>query len=275
MELMTSALLPTALAPSPVQLGFGYAGSCLSALDVGGDFYDVVPLPDRSLLLVIADVMGKGHAASLFAGTLRTLVRALAQPGINPAACLRELNALMFEELSGADLFITMQLAVADLQRRRLQVANAGHCPILLSTPTAGTQTIAPDGIPLGIDRDAEFCEETATLAAGSSLLLYTDGITEARNQAGLLFGQERLENWLRRALAQPCTAVQLKSALLGEITAFQGHACPQDDQTFLVLADEAPLSILSAPVTELSRILPAEVLQETVALNPITVVTA
>lgn len=238
--------------PPPVQpalehasrfFGFGYAGSCQSALEVGGDFYEILPLSEHSLLLAVADVMGKGTGAALVAGTLRTLLNALVEPNFCPARSLTELNELMFEQLSTADMFITVQLAVADLHYRELQVANAGHCPLLLSAPHHRTQTIAPDGMPLGICSDTTYVCETVPIPSFASLLLYTDGVTEARNQAGSFFGQPRLENWLRGWVARSSTAHQLKQSLLTELVTFQGGHRAADDQTFLILADETPRS--------------------------------
>src|SRR5579872_4022108 len=85
--------------------GFGYAGYCQSALDAGGgDLYDIVPLADHCFLLVMADVMGKGLTASLFAASLRTLVRAVAGPDADPEQCLAEVNQILFDELSRADM---------------------------------------------------------------------------------------------------------------------------------------------------------------------------
>ncbi|HTL17492.1 MAG TPA: PP2C family protein-serine/threonine phosphatase, partial [Patescibacteria group bacterium] len=198
-------------------------------------------LSEHAVLLAVADVMGKGPGAALFAGTLRTLVRALGEPNLCPARSLTELNELMFEQLSSADMFITMQLAVADLHRRELKVANAGHCPLLLSTPRCRTSAIAPEGMPLGICSDASYSVETVPLPSGASVLLYTDGITEARNRAGRVFGQPRLEDWLRRAVARSSTAEQLKHDLLSELDGFRHGDRALDDQTFLILADETP----------------------------------
>lgn len=242
MPLATSSSL-AGLHPSSTQFpGFGYAGFCRSALDAGGgDIYDVVTLSDHSLLLVMADVMGKGVAASLFAASLRTLVRAVSSPEADPAQCLAEVNELMFAELSSADMFITAQLVVADLARRQLLIGNAGHCPLLLSDGFHSIDAIAPLGMPLGIQRNASFTSESILLEPFSSVLLYTDGVTEARNPAGRLFGQPRLERWFHGAAANYQTAGQLKQGLLRELANFQDGPNASDDQTFLVLSDETP----------------------------------
>ena len=241
----------------PRFFGFGYAGSCQSALEVGGDFYEVLPLSDHALLLAVADVMGKGSGAALVAGTVRTLLEALIEPNLCPAKSLIELNELMFEQLSDADMFVTLQLAVADLHRRELHVASAGHCPLLLSTPHQRTQAIAPDGMPLGICHDSYYSSHVMAIPSYASILLYTDGITEARNPRGSFFGQTRLETWLRRAGANCSSADQRKVSLLKELLLFQGSPRGIDDQTFVILADETPRSAPALPRPSSSWSLP------------------
>jgi serine phosphatase RsbU (regulator of sigma subunit) len=150
----------------------------------------------------------------------------------------------MFDQLAEADKFITVQLAVADLHRRELHVANAGHCPLLISSPEHGAQAVAPDGMPLGICPEPTFMSQSVVLEPFASVLLYTDGVTEARNVAGSFFGQSRLEWWLGEAAERSSTAEQLKRSLLLELAAFQGGTCATDDQTFVILADETPRPI-------------------------------
>jgi len=220
---------------------YGLAGSCRSAMEVGGDLLDVIPLGHDCTIMVMADVMGKGLPASLFAASLRTLLRALAQGTCRPAELLTELNHLMFEQLSSEDTFITVQLVLADLLSHQLRIANAGHCPLLISDGTHSTQAIAPEGMPLGIKTPIIFNEERVQLPPFSSVLLYTDGVTEARSRSGGLFGQARLENWFQQAVASGGNCVGLKQRLLKELSEFQGTDSPLDDQTFLILSDETP----------------------------------
>ena len=123
---------------------------------MGGDFYDVLKINAHSALLVIADVMGKGIPAALFAAMLRTLIRAAPELTPQPAALLERVNRLLFPELSGMDMFITAQLAYVDAKARRLVVAGAGHCPLAVATPT-GVKTFSPEGMPLGIKQDTGF----------------------------------------------------------------------------------------------------------------------
>src|SRR5437879_4688764 len=219
--------------------GFGLAGYCESARQVGGDFYDVVKLSDHSLLLVIADVMGKGIPAAMFAAILRSLLRALPELTNQPSGLLARVNRLLFEELSEVDMFITAQLVYVDAGKRQPIAGRAGHCPLLLTGAGDRAVTIlSPEGMPLGILPDTPFTEETAELPRNCRVLLYTDGLTEARNAEGQLFGQERLMEWLRQTAARPGKAEELKDELVAELMKFQANTSLKDDQTFVIMAE-------------------------------------
>lgn len=239
---ITRPIRPASFPPSLAQvLGFGLAGSCQSALEVGGDFFDIVPLSNESLLMVVADVMGKGVPAALLADSLRTLIRAVAKTRARPSQWLTELNCLMFEQLSSLDMFITLQLVVADLPRRHLEIGNAGHCPLLVRDGLHRIRAVAPDGMPLGIQMEAGFEDEDVRLDSFASVLLYTDGLTEARNPEGRFFEQSRLERWFSSTAREYQIAAQIKDSLLQELNSFQAGEPAADDQTFLVLSDETP----------------------------------
>jgi serine phosphatase RsbU (regulator of sigma subunit) len=227
------SLLPRSL---PALSGYGLAGYCESARQVGGDFYDVLKMDENSALLIIADVMGKGMPAAMFAAVLRSLLRAVPEWTSQPAALLGRANRLLFEELSGVDMFITAQLAYVDTARQRMITASAGHCPLLFANGRH-VKPIAPEGLPLGIMADATFTAHTETLSSHSRVLLYTDGLTEARNQHGELFGQERLTQWFADKVQSEPSADELKSHLAEYLNEFQSNAAPADDQTFLVMA--------------------------------------
>jgi serine phosphatase RsbU (regulator of sigma subunit)/anti-sigma regulatory factor (Ser/Thr protein kinase) len=231
------ALLPKTL---PQIRGFGLAGYCESARQVGGDFYDVIQLTDRSLLLIVADVMGKGVPAAMFAAILRRLVRGMPKWATQPSELLSRVNRLMIEELSEVDMFITAQLVYVDAEKRELTAASAGHCPALIVTNGQDqVQTISPEGMPLGILPTTTFKDEFVKLGDRCRVLLHTDGLPEARNAHGELFGQERVSQWLKQSLQRDQTAEQLKEDFAKELDKFQCHTSLSDDQTFLILADE------------------------------------
>jgi serine phosphatase RsbU (regulator of sigma subunit)/anti-sigma regulatory factor (Ser/Thr protein kinase) len=230
------SLLPKSIPRLP---GMNLAGFCQSAHQVGGDFYDVLRVRDDAVLLVIADVMGKGIPAAMFAAILRSLLRAAPEWMDQPATLLARANRLMFEELSAVDMFITAQLVFVDAKHRQITAASAGHCPGLLAVDDrGGIVSIAPDGLPLGIEPDTTFSSHTETLQRPAKLLLYTDGLTEARNPHGEFFGQDRLMKWLRKGGTRSGNAQELADDLAGDLTRFQSSAAQTDDQTFLILAE-------------------------------------
>jgi len=225
---------------TPSLPGLGLLGFCRSAGAVGGDFYDVLPASGQSVLLAVADVMGKGAPAAQFATRLRTEIRMQAFQTLCPGRLLGLLNRLLFDELSRADVFITVQLALVDARQRRLTVASAGHCPLLLASGDSAVSAVSPDGMPLGILPEQEFTEHVTTLGPSFRAILYTDGLTEARNAQGEFFGEQRLMNWLGQSVRRAASPEQLSREFLAEIHGFQSRAQPRDDQTFLLLAEQS-----------------------------------
>ena len=142
---------------------------------MGGDFYDVLPVDADSHLLVVADVMGKGIPAAMFAVILRSLLRASPELTQQPAALLTRVNRLLFPELSGVDMFITAQLVYLNARERRIITASAGHCPLAVADARQ-VRMFSPEGMPLGILPDATFLDETVELPENCRVLLYTDG---------------------------------------------------------------------------------------------------
>ena len=230
------ALLPRTLPALP---GFQLAASWESARQVGGDFYDAIPIGDHAVLLVVADVMGKGVPAAIFATITRSLLRAMAVRSHHPARLLKRLNELLYTELSSVGMFITAQLVFVDLKRRHLVAASAGHCPVVLRSGET-IRTLAISGTPLGILPDATYQQQTATLGTPGGLLLYTDGLTESQNAAGDMFGHDRLVEWWR-ARPQLGSAESVRDELAAELTRFRGGAPLRDDQAVLILAENSP----------------------------------
>jgi serine phosphatase RsbU (regulator of sigma subunit) len=215
--------------------GFGLAGFSLSARHLGGDYFDALPIAKGKVLLAVADVMGKGVPAALFTGTLRPLLRTLAESTPDPAGLLARLNRLLYQELEAADVFITMQLALVDSKRDRMTVASAGHCPLLLCDHTGATNAISADGMPLGILPDASFNQVVLPLDGCSCAFLFTDGMLDC-------FGQNQLADWIKRALGRAQTASELGANLTAELLSLRAQTLPTDDQTFLLLARELHL---------------------------------
>lgn len=215
--------------------GFEIAALCRSAHLVGGDFYDILKLSPDTALLVIADVMGKGVLAAMFAAILRAVLRATPELNRQPAALLARVNQLLFDELSGVDMFITAQLVFIDTAARQLAVGNAGHCPLLIADDS-GVKSLSPEGMPLGILPDAVFVGETVSLGSNCRVLMYTDGLTEAMDAAGGRYSQERLTEWFTKNHSRMRSATELQEALAHELSQFQAKTSLNDDQTFLIM---------------------------------------
>jgi serine phosphatase RsbU (regulator of sigma subunit)/anti-sigma regulatory factor (Ser/Thr protein kinase) len=230
-------LLPRTLPQLP---GFGLAGGWQSAREVGGDFYDAIALGNQSLLLMIADVMGKGVPAALFATTMRGLLRGLAARSSDPSQLLSSLNRLLYTELSSVAMFITAQIVFVDLKNHRLTAASAGHCPLLFVPPRSRSVSIMPiQGLPLGVLPETDYPHMTARIGSPARLLLYTDGLTDTRNAAGHAYGQRRLRTWLRVNAIPGRNATELRDRLATELNRFRGDVPMVDDQAFLILTEE------------------------------------
>jgi sigma-B regulation protein RsbU (phosphoserine phosphatase) len=218
----------------PLIPGYEVAAFSLPALEVGGDFYDFIPLPDGRWGLTIADVSGKGIPAALFMALSRTLVRASTQRNAAPGAAIREANQLISQD-ARTSMFVTLFYAILDPSKKTLTYVNAGHNPPILFHP--GSSAIAllrAAGIALGVLSDNEFESVECPLAPGDTIVLYTDGVTEAFNASGEEFGEARLVEVVQRHYQLPPD--DLIREIHREISAFAGSQPQADDITLLVL---------------------------------------
>ncbi len=201
---------------------------------VGGDFYDVVPTGDGSFLVAIADVSGKGVPAALLSSMLQASLRTQAD-GTRPLAeILRTINALMYRS-TATQQFATFFLARIDTTARTLTFSNAGHNYPIVIRKGGTRRTLERGGTILGIIEHVEFEEDQVILAPGDLVVLYTDGVSEAMNDEGEQFGEERLHACLG-GLPTGLPAREVTDRLLAEVRTFLDGAEPQDDVTLLVL---------------------------------------
>jgi len=205
-------------------------GRTRPAVSVGGDMYDFIAQADGSWIICIADVAGKGLPAAMVMAALWGKSRGLAAPGKSARQMMAELNNEVLEVMGG-EVFATAVIGRLLPETGELDLALAGHLPPLLKGPDGVTEVGGLTGLPLGIDEDAEYSGLTMTLEPGQSLVLVTDGVTEARNKAGEFYGDARLLDFLRAA-----PAPKLGEALLGEIRRFRGRAAANDDTTVVVV---------------------------------------
>jgi sigma-B regulation protein RsbU (phosphoserine phosphatase) len=240
------SLLPDALPRVP---GLGLAASYQTSRRAGGDSYDVFPLADGRWGIMIADVSGHGTPAAVLMAIVHALAHACEEAGAvgSPGAFLGYLNDRLVRRYSrSGQAFVTALYVVYDPCRRTLVAASAGHNPARLLR--AAPPSVAPSpavgalssglGLPLGIREAERYVERTTTLSRGDVLLMYTDGIIEARRDGGEMFGVERLDEALG---APPVTgnAASIVHRVLGAVEAFTGGAAAEDDRTVLVAVAE------------------------------------
>ena len=228
---MQQSILPTSF---PESAGCQIFGSMEPAREVGGDFFDVINLENGCIGLAIGDVSDKGVPAALFMMSSRTLLKGAAIGAPAPAKVLSEVNQLL-EQDNEATLFVTMFYAVFDPASGKLVYANGGHNPPLI-VHADGRSTLLPltDGIALGVMPDLDYEQNTVALSPGDSLVLYTDGVTEAMNSDDEEFGMERL----RQVFAAACSndARAHNQAVFAAVRAFAGERPQFDDITCLTL---------------------------------------
>lgn len=228
------SLLPKKIPDCPP---FEMSAAYQSALQVGGDFYDIIPAGDGSLLLVIADVMGKGVPAALFAAVLRSTLRSMPQLFNQPAELMATANRILFPDLTRVDMFVTALVACLDPHRQKLLTANAGHCPILAWQPgRAEAAAYGESGFPLGIEPLTRYPQTETDLPPGSAILLYTDGLSETRNAAGALLGEKQLIEIFTQAATQTSDATSGKHFLLSRLNDFRDQTPMSDDQTLIFI---------------------------------------
>lgn len=213
--------------------GFDFSAHYTPAQEVGGDFYDFIPLDDSRIGIVIGDVSGKGVPAALYMARLGSDLRTLAFTEKGPADALAKLNNILVER-SRRGMFATLLYAELDAKDGGFVMSNAGHLPpIIRREDGAITRLQASGGAPLGILPGMKFSQERAVLEQGDIMILYTDGIIEAMNQDGQQFGLERLESLLRRNTGG---AEALQSEIIQAVNRFTGNAPRHDDMTLVCI---------------------------------------
>lgn len=226
------SLLPSA---TPALPGMAVAGRCKPATHVGGDYYDYFQHGESGADMVIADVSGHSVGAALIMAETRSVLRAQARSDRTVCEILETLNELLHDDLSGAELFITMFYIRYDTRRRLLSYANAGHNPpLVFRHGRASCMELDAEGLILGVKRQVEFEEKQIELRPGDVVLLYTDGITEARNPDGEFFGSSRLCKLL--SANSDKSADGIIDVILAEVESFSSDNVLDDDVSMVVL---------------------------------------
>ncbi len=223
--------------------GVDAAALCIAASEVGGDYYDFVDLGNGRLAVAIGDVSGKGIQAAFYMTLVKGFLRSLVRQFESPAEILRHLNAL-FCENAPRGTFISMIFGILDVNAGTFTFARAGHNPLILQRvrpdegATAQPIFAQPRGLGIGMVKGARFDtrieEQTLDLTNGDTVVLYTDGFSEAMNPARVLYGDDRLALSVHELGGR--TAAEIVSGLATGVQHFAGSAPQHDDMTIVVL---------------------------------------
>jgi serine phosphatase RsbU (regulator of sigma subunit) len=232
-ELQTARRVQERMLPKslPSVRGWELTACWHPARTVGGDFYDCFPVDEDHLALIIGDVTGKGIPAALVMATTCSLVRFVGEQLQSPGAMLARINDRMAEDIP-EKMFVTCLIAVLEPRTGRVRFANAGH-NLPLVRGQQGVRTLQARGMPLGLMRGMQYEENEEWVAPGELLLLYSDGIVEARNQRRELFGDRRLAALIATLEAQ----AHLPSAVCDEVWRFTGEGLQQEDDITMFVA--------------------------------------
>jgi serine phosphatase RsbU (regulator of sigma subunit) len=214
--------------------GFEIAALNLPALEVGGDFYDFIPVSQDKWGLVIADVSGKGVPAALFMALSRTLIRANAADNPTVSYAIVKANKMIAEQ-ERANMFVTLFYGVLDVKKKSITYVNAGHNPPLVLGKKGGDIVmLAAKGVALGVMSDIALEEKEVSLREGDIAILFTDGVTEAINRKQEQFGQERLIKLV--AESHTLSAQEIIKRIETEVTAFSEGQPQFDDLTLMAV---------------------------------------
>src|SRR4051812_28848323 len=204
------------------------------AREVGGDFYDVIPLPDGRVGFVVGDVTDKGVPAALVMSATRSVLRASAQRLIEPGAVLERLNEHLCPDMP-EKMFVTCLYGVLDVESGRLRFANAGHDLPYVKTAN-GVVELRARGMPLGLMPGMFYEEKEITLEPGDSVLLHSDGVVEAHDPERAMFGFPRL----KETVAAAPGGQQLIDRVLSDLDTFTGAGAEQEDDITMVTLERS-----------------------------------
>jgi len=224
------SLFPTKL---PSLQGLDIATGYLPAQEVGGDFYDLFLLPNGALFLAIADTAGKGISACLYSLGLRSALRSFLSQTHNLAEGISRANALFCLDTRHSSMFVTLWAAIYDPATRKLTYCNQGHPPSLLLRKKE-LQELTTDGIALGVQELGDLVTHEIVLEENDLLFLYTDGVVEAHDSKKHLFGEQRLQEFLKKN--QQNSPSEISQNLLEKIQHFSRGNPQHDDLTLLTI---------------------------------------
>ncbi len=205
-----------------------------TALQVGGDFYDIIPISKNKLGLVIADVADKGLAAALYMTVTRTLIRAFGLTVSDPGGVLKAVNNLLVSETPNG-MFVTAIFAILDLKTGKLTYANAGHnLPIIYRSCTQSIEELAKGEMALGVVENIEYSNLVVNLEKEDTILFYTDGLSEAFSSDDQIFGTQRVLEMVGKSEKRSVSEMLIFFEKL--LSDFRNGNPPTDDLTLILL---------------------------------------
>ncbi|HXH49850.1 MAG TPA: SpoIIE family protein phosphatase [Terriglobia bacterium] len=227
------SILPRSFPPFPERRDFEIFAEILPAKEVGGDFYDFFLIDNDRLGIVIGDVSGKGVPAAILMAVTRTLLHATALKKSSPNDCMDYVNDILVGQ-SDPSMFVTVFYGILNTRTGELEYCIAGHNPPYVFSAGSVRSLDVPPGRIMGVIPNSNYRTHQAQLRAGDTVLLYTDGVTEAINTSDSFFSEERLVEWFQRSGGLPVEEVV--SGLVGEVQAFAGGHAQADDVTVLAI---------------------------------------
>lgn len=236
------SLLPKIFPPFPDVPEFDLFALLQPAREVGGDLYDFYRIDDERVCFVLGDVSGKGVPASLFMAVTMTLIKMTAAKGLSPDGILQEVNAQLSRDNSSC-MFVTLFCGILNTASGEVWYANGGHNPpVLLRNTKKPSFLPGTDGMLLGAMEDVTFAMKRLALAPGESLLLYSDGVTEAMDEQDELYSEERLLELLNGLGSRG--AKETVGAVMESVLAFAGKAPQADDITLMMIRYCGPSAV-------------------------------
>jgi sigma-B regulation protein RsbU (phosphoserine phosphatase) len=216
--------------------GLDICGQMIPAMQVGGDYYDLIPISPTRLFVVVGDVSGKGLSASLYMTKLQTMMQVACIDNRSPRDILIEINRNLYISME-KDWFVTITLALFDLEKNTVRVCRAGHAP-LLAASNGTVSAYRTQGIGVGLEKgiifDKTLVEEEIALSSGKIFAFYSDGITEAINEQEEFFGEDKLADLLKGKTN--FTSSKLMDEIWESLKQFRGKAEQNDDMTMVLV---------------------------------------
>jgi len=208
---------------------------CRSAKMMGGDYYDIIDFGKDRTGIFICDVVGKGVPAAMIMVMIRTILRTISRENMSPDKIIELVNKNLHAQSHSQDTFATVFYMLYDDKSRKLIYSNAGHSPLLIYNNKGGVfEELDTEGIPIGITEESEYGVGQRTLKDGDVLVLYTDGITEAKDKHKNFYGEERFKDFIKTHVEKPTQ--ELGNMIIEDINHFAEDVEQHDDQTLILV---------------------------------------